>query len=63
MKLTLREWRRARGISAEEFANELGIARSTLDKWENGDTKKIPIQSALKACDILNITINDIDFG
>ena len=63
MKLTLRAWRKARGISADDLSKMLGVGRATLDRWESGRTNKIPIQSALKACEILQVTVDDVDFG
>ena len=60
MKLTLREWRKAKGISTARLSRELGVAYTTLVRWEKG--AKMPVDMAFKACDFIGIDIKDVNF-
>lgn len=61
MQLTLKEWRKAKGISCEKMAKRLGVSPSTVNNWERG-YQKIPVISALKACEFIGISIEDVYF-
>lgn len=41
----LRELRQAQGLSKEQLAIEVGVAKETIDRWERG-VYDIPIQHA-----------------
>ena len=60
MELTLREWRKAKGIPVTRLANELGVNYSTMVRWEQG--AKMPVDKALRACDFIGVNINDVNF-
>ena len=60
MKLTLREWRKAKGISTARLSRELGVAYTTLVRWAKG--AKMPVDMAFKACDFIGIDIKDVNF-
>lgn len=38
----IRNLRMARGISAEKLASVIGVSRSTMYRYENGDIEKLP---------------------
>ena len=59
--LTLKEWRRAKGVSMEKLAEHLGVSVSTVNNWENKG-QKIPVDMAILACDYLGVNINDVIF-
>lgn len=59
--LTLKEWRRAKGVSVEKLAEALGVSPSTVNNWENRG-QKIPVDMAILACDYLGIKIEDVIF-
>ena len=61
MPMTMKAARVNAGIRQEEAANSIGIAPSTLSKWENGRAYPNALQlSAL--CKIYNISMDDIIF-
>lgn len=59
--LTLKEWRRAKGVSVEKLAEALGVSPSTVNNWENRG-QKIPVDMAIRACNFLGIKIDDVIF-
>lgn len=61
MKLTLAEWRRARGKSQEAIANVCGIHVNTYRRWEE-DPGEIKYDKAIAIADYLNISLDDILF-
>lgn len=60
MKLTLREWRKAKGVPVAKLAEALGVDYSTVVRWEQGS--KMPVGMAIKSCEYIGIDINDVDF-
>lgn len=59
--LTLREWRKAKGVSVERLAEYLGVSPSTVNNWENKG-QKIPVKSAILVCDFLGVKMEDVNF-
>lgn len=59
--LTLKEWRRAKGVSVEKLAEYLKVSPSTVHNWENKG-QKIPVNSAILACNYLGIQMEDVNF-
>ena len=59
--LTLKEWRKAKGVSVEKLAEQLNVSPSTVSNWENKG-QKIPVNSAILACDYLGIKLEDVNF-
>ena len=39
----IRELRLSIGLTQEQFAAELGVTYSTVNRWENGHTKPLPM--------------------
>lgn len=59
--LTLKEWRRAKGISVEKLSNEIGVSASTINNWENRG-QKIPVTYAIMICNYLDVPIEEVNF-
>lgn len=59
--LTLKEWRRAKGISVEKLAEEIGVSPSTVNNWENRG-QKIPVTYAIMICNFLGVPLDDVKF-
>ncbi len=38
----IRELREALGLTTQELADKLGVARYTINRWESGQTKPLP---------------------
>lgn len=60
-KLTVKQWRLAKGKTIAEMAQAVGVHPNTFRKWEN-DPEKIPIYAARKIAFALGEKINDIFF-
>jgi transcriptional regulator with XRE-family HTH domain len=58
-KLSLKEWRRARGLSQEALAKTCGVHLNTYRQWEQ-NPGKIKIDDAVRIADTLNISLDAI---
>ncbi len=56
----IKELRKARGLSAEEVAERLGVSLSTLYRYENSSISKVPIDVIEKLCAILGVTMGEL---
>jgi len=54
--LRLKEKREQKGYSYQELANLTGISKSSLQRYETGNTKKIPMEAITKLEDALSIS-------
>jgi transcriptional regulator with XRE-family HTH domain len=61
MKLTLKEWRRARGKTQEEMAQLCNVHINTYRRWED-NPGEIKYDNAILIADHLNIGLDDILF-
>ena len=61
MGLTIKEWRRAKGISQEEMANVCGVHVNTYRTWEE-KPESIRLSAATKIAERLGIPISEIIF-
>ena len=59
MQLTLKEWRRAKGISQETMAEKCGIHINTYRAWEENPSE-IRLGKAQLMADALGIALKDI---
>jgi len=59
LKLTLKEWRRAKGVSIAKVADGLGVSMSTVMRWEE-NAERMPIGKVVDTCEILGIKVEDI---
>ena len=57
---TLEEYRRAKGISKEAMASELGIHPNTYTHWEDSPEENITISNGIKISKILNVPFEKI---
>lgn len=52
--------RKQKGMTQEQLASLLNVSRQTISKWENNETKP-DIESIYKLCEILDITIEELN--
>lgn len=60
-KLTLKEWRRAKGVSQEKMADICDVHINTYRAWEEKPSE-IKLGKAMKIAEELDISIDDIIF-
>lgn len=61
MTNTLRELRKASGLTVNQIVVELNIQNSTLYMWESGD-RLIPVDQLNRLLKLYQYPINDFDF-
>lgn len=61
MQFTIKELRRAKGISLEEMADYCGVHVNTYRAWEEKPSE-IKLSMAKKIADKFRIDIKDVDF-
>lgn len=61
MKLALKEWRKARGITIAEMAGKLGVHPNTYQSWEE-NPGKISIENGIKIAAYIDVPFDDIIF-
>lgn len=59
MQLTIKEWRRLKGITQEEMANACGVHVNTYRSWEE-KPKSIKLINAMKISERLGVSLDDI---
>lgn len=59
MNTRLKDTREEKGFSLQKLADLTGLSKSTLQRYETGTTKKIPIQAANKIQTVLGITLTE----
>lgn len=59
MKLTLREWRRAKGVTQAEMAEVCGVQINTYRRWEERP-EEIKLSKAVAIADRLGVKLGDI---
>lgn len=52
--------RKALGYSLQELADKTGLSKSTLQRYETGETKKLPVEKARLIAGALNMTVNEL---
>ena len=62
MKLTLREWRKAKEITISEMAKKLDVHPNTYQAWEE-NPGKISIENGIKIAAYINVPFDDIIFA
>lgn len=60
-KLTIKEWREAKGISREALADACKVSVQTIKNWEN-NPKSIRIDFAFQLAKALDVDIRNIFF-
>ena len=61
MKVSFKAARVNAKITQSDAAEKLGVAQSTLNRWENDGS--VPIQAVMKMCDLYGCTIDDFDLS
>lgn len=56
----IRKIRKEKGISPKYVADQLGVAQSTLHRYENMSIEKIPFDTIAKISEILEVDISEI---
>lgn len=56
----IKRFRKKGKISADEVASKLGISRSTMFRYENGEIQKIPSDHLEGLSNIFNISITEL---
>lgn len=59
MKLTLKEWRRAKGVSQEEMAAICGVHLNTYREWEE-KPENIRLINAVRIANRLDLQLRDL---
>ena len=55
------ELRKAKGLSQEELAEQLGVSRQAVSRWELGQT--LPdISNLLQLCELFGVSADYLDF-
>jgi len=62
MKLTLREWRKAKEIKIADMAKMLDVHPNTYQSWEE-DPGKISVDNAVKIAAYLDVPFDDVLFA
>lgn len=52
-------YRKKAGYTQKNFAEMLGVKNSAVSNWENGQNS-IDIETLFRACEIFNVTLNDM---
>lgn len=61
MSLTVKQWRRAKDITQEQMAKELGVHVNTYQNWEEAP-EKISIEKAVQIANIFNVPFDEVSF-
>lgn len=59
MNTRLKDTREEKGFSLQKLADLTGLSKSTLQRYETGTTKKIPIQAVNKIQTVLGISLTE----
>lgn len=62
MKLNIREWRKAKGVTQQAAADAVGVHVNTLIAWES-DLDKMPVGAVRRIAGLLEIPTDDIFLG
>lgn len=58
----IQEYRKARGLNQEEFAEKIGVSRQAVSKWER-DKAYPDLDRVVCICEILDISIDELIYG
>lgn len=56
----IKELRENKGMSQYRLAEITGINRSTINRYENNNIKKISLDNLIKICEALDVNIKEI---
>lgn len=49
----IRQLRKARGLTQDAFAKQVGVTKSAVSQWEDGSTKNLKLATFLLVCEVL----------
>lgn len=61
MRISLAAARVNKKLTQEQFAKEVGVSKSTVQKWESGASKP-SINKVEPICNVLGMSYNDINW-
>ena len=56
----IKAYRKEKHISVEKIANELGVSKATVYRYEDSTIEKIPVKVFSQLCDILGVTAAEL---
>ena len=56
----IKAYRKEKRISVETIANELGVSKATVYRYEDSTIEKIPVKVFSQLCDILGVTAAEL---
>lgn len=59
----IKQRRKELGLRAEDVAEKIGISRSTMFRYENGEIEKLPYTNLVPIAKALNTTVEYLMFG
>ena len=59
----LREFREKVPMSQSELSRALNISRGGVNRWEKGDAHKMSLENAIRACAVLQVTVDELAHG
>lgn len=46
------------GITADQLAEQIGVSRATIFRYENGDIEKLPVNALVPIANVLHTSVN-----
>lgn len=59
----IKQRRKDLGLRAEDVAEKIGVSRSTMFRYENGEIEKLPYTNLIPIAKALNTTVEYLMFG
>lgn len=59
----IRQLRKARNMTQEEFGNAVGVSKSAVSQWEDGSTKNLKLETFLRVVETLHTDAEFLIFG
>ena len=56
----IKELRKEKNISVDRIAQELGVSKTTIYRYEDSSIEKIPVNTFDKLCNILGVTPSEL---
>jgi HTH-type transcriptional regulator / antitoxin HipB len=59
----IRQLRKARNLTQEQFAKAVGVTKSAVSQWEDGSTKNLKLDTFLRVLETLGTDAEFLIFG